>query len=464
MLVLCWTSEAQPVGRSKREIGSLWIYNDFKQNNLFYYAPGNLKLAYEKDGKPRFQLLEMRYTGTSSHGDSGEKRFMNVVQFTVAMEEIDTDELKAVKEQLGASPIDLRPLPIRDIEAILVTPVGDPDSKSPYKKIGKDGSFQSESAAGNSDKNGFWTERSFTLKLENHEAQLLWDQVTNGQLALSLGYAFYADIIPFTKGDVKVTGGVSAEEFESDQEDILAPDTIPVTQIIKADAFPVRVDVEKWPDLIKKIDINEGIPPAYAALEVRCFDFTDDLRPDLAIKAIDITATGVGGQTVSIPTQKFLRSEPDLFSKQIHFPYAVKMTEPFRYRIVEYTKEGSRNVTEWKTINSLDGHLDITTPAKDNLFVKKELEIEVPLNEFSNEGVSKVSILLKYKFSGRPYSTIITYKTDDPLPIRQASIKCDKNETVSYEAIWAFADDTTISTPMGHVAEDNYLYLSIPDK
>ena len=449
---------------SKQEIGSLSIYKDFKDPKLSYYAPGSLKLAYEKDGTPKFQLLEMRYTGTTAYGDRGDKRFMNVVQFTVEMEEVSPADLKAAKQSVGSTPVELRPLPIRDIEAILVTPVGDPDAKSAYKKVGKDGSLQSEGTTGNSDRNGYWTERTFTLKLENHEAQLLWEQVANGQLALSLSYAFYADIIPFTKGDMRVTGGSSAEVFESENADKLITDTVAVTQIVKADAFPVRIDTHQWPDLMKKIDINEGIPPAYAAFEVRCFDFTEDLRPDLAIKAIDISATGVGGQTVSIPTVKFLRSEPDLFAQQIHFPYAVRMTEPFRYRVVEYTKEGTRNMGEWRTVNDWTSQLDITTLVKENLFTKKEVDIEVPLNEFAARGVKQVSILLKYKFSNKNYSTIITCKPEDALPVRQATIKCDKSDPISYEVVWSFADDTRKSSPGGQVADDNYLYISIPDK
>src|SRR5678816_4272192 len=63
LVLLCSVSPAQPMASSKQEIGSLSIYKDFKDPKLFYYAPGSLKSAYEKDGTPKFQLLEMRYTG-----------------------------------------------------------------------------------------------------------------------------------------------------------------------------------------------------------------------------------------------------------------------------------------------------------------------------------------------------------------------------------------------------------------
>lgn len=458
------SGHAQPVASSKQLLGDLEVYRDFKNENLFYYAPGDLALFIEPDDKPKFQLLEMRYTGTLATGDNGEKRFMNVVQFTVSMDPIATGEIKAVKEKLKVNAIDLRPLPIRDMEAFLVAPLVNAQGGA-YKKIGKDGSFQAEGKSGTTNKSGFWTERTFTLKLENHEAQLLWDQVANGQLSLSLGYAFYADMIPAKRGDMNITGDSTlVSEFETENESILTTDTVAVMQLIKADAFPIRIDVKRWPDLLRKIDINEGVPPAYAALEVRCYDFADDLRPDLALKGIDITATGVGGQPVSIPTQKFLRSEPDLYAKQIHFPYAVKLTQPYRYRIVEYTADGSKSTGEWKTINSWTSHLDITTPAKENAFLKKELDIEVPLGDFADKGVDKVDVLLKYKLAGRTYSTIVSYKQEDELPLKQASFKCDKTEPVTYEALWTFADATTKLSRKKNIVDDYYLYLTIPER
>src|SRR5688500_3273146 len=110
----------QPVTSSKRNVAGIEVYQDFKNKDLFYYAPGDLKLALEPDGKPEFQLLEMLYTGSSAYGDQGKNHFMNVVQFTVIMEQAAADALTTVREELGNRNVDLRPLPIRSIEAFLV--------------------------------------------------------------------------------------------------------------------------------------------------------------------------------------------------------------------------------------------------------------------------------------------------------------------------------------------------------
>ena len=467
LIIGFWSSSgnAQPVASSKQTIENVEVYGDLKNSNLFYYAPGELKLALEGDGKPKFQLLEMRYTGSSAYGDNGDKRFMNVVQFSVTMEQVTAKQLRSVREHLNPGSPDLRPLPVRSIEAFLVAPVGEGQEGSAYKKIGKDGSFQAEGKTGASDKYGFWTERTFTLKLENHEAQLLWDQVATGKLALSVGYAFYADIVAGGKADVEITGDTAlTKNFETATEPFLTMDTLAVTQVIKADAFPVYVDAAKWPGLLKKIDINEGVPPGYAALEVRCFDFANDLRPDLAVKGIDISATGVGGQTVNLPTQKFLRSEPDLYAKQIRFPYAVKLTLPYRYRVIEYTVDGSKQISEWRTANSWASHLDITTPEKENAFLTKEIDIEVQPEDFKGGKVTRMDVYVLYRLDDKLREMKLSFDGEDTLPIKQANLRCDKGTAIMYKCIWTFADDTKRESVEKNVSEDNYLYLIVPDQ
>jgi hypothetical protein len=455
--------QAQPVANTKRTLGSLEIYQDFKNRNLFYYAPGNLTLAQEQNGKPRFQLLEMRYTGTAATGNQGEKRFANVVQFTVLMEEASRESLQQTRQQLGGARIDLRPLPIRNVEAFVVAPVGGQQEKSGYRRIGKDGSFQAEDDKGSSGRSSYWTERTFTLKLENHEAQLLWDQVQQDQLSLSLGYAFYADLLPAKTGDVEVKhNGQVSEAFEETVAPLLTTDTLPTSSVVRADAFAIRINTRQWPDALKKIDLNEGVPPAYAALEVRCYDFTEDLRPDLAIKAIDIVATGVGGQIVTLPAQKFLSSEPDLWARQIRFPYAVKLTAPYKYRIVEYTREGAKQVSEWVTAPSWSAHLDITTPAATNAFMRREVDLEVPVQEFEAQGISRADVVVRYTFRKKPTATLVSFKPGDELPLKQATFKCDRGQPVVCAIRWTFSDGKTAMGNNPVVGEDDYLYFDIP--
>jgi hypothetical protein len=235
-----------------------------------------------------------------------------------------------------------------------------------------------------------------------------------------------------------------------------------MTQIVRADAFPIRVDVVRWPDLLKKLDINEGIPPGYAALEVRCFDFLNDLRPDLAVKGIDIMAVGVGGRVVSLPTQKFLRSEPDLYSKQIRFPYAVKLTEPYQYRIIEYTADGEKVLSPWQKVTEWSSHLDITTPSKENLFLHRQIDFELSPAELKEKTVSKVQVRVDYTFAGKAHHQLVSFELES-LPIKQINFNCDKDRSVTYYIEWTFADETTKISEARQMPEDNYVYIGVPE-
>lgn len=455
LAAVAWGASAQPMARDRKTVGDVEIYPDFKDRKVWYFAPGKLSLAAGPDGKPQFQLLEMRYTGTAATGNSGEKRFMNVVQFTVGMEQLTGEAMSALKKELGNG-VDLRPIPIQSIEAILVAPVSGA-SGGAYTRIGATGSFQAgvHEARGT----GYWTERTFTVKLENHEAQLVWDQVAAGQLALSLSYAFYAHVVPGTKGDVQTSGAGASDVVD---DDMLAADTVAVPHIIRADAFPVRVDVAKWPDLIRKIDLNEGVPPAYAALEVRCYDFTNDLRPDLAIKSVEIRATGVSGAMVTLPAKKFMRSKPDINAFQVQFPYAVKLTEPFSYRIVEYTLEGNREEGDWITRDAWVGILDITTDEVARRFERRSIEVEVP--QLDAGVIVKAVAVLHYDYRGHPATQQLEFLPADELPLRQATFMMDKGSDLECEVTWHFVDGTAQTIRTSEPATDDYIYLANPGK
>jgi hypothetical protein len=137
-------------------------------------------------------------------------------------------------------------------------------------------------------------------------------------------------------------------------------DSLLNTRIIKAGAFEVTIDTEKWPDLIAKIDINEQIPPDYAAVDVYCYDFHNNLRPDLAQKKVEIEAAGVGGEKV-ILRYTFRSDTPDIYAYDMKFPYAVKIDVPYRYRLTEITRSGTVTRADWKTRQSWNGILDITS-------------------------------------------------------------------------------------------------------
>jgi hypothetical protein len=441
---------AQPVKYAKMDIEGFAVYPDLKDARVFYYAPGALYLDKGPDNKPTFKLVQMRYTGTAATGNQGEIRYMNIVQFKVRMEEIGKAELDKIRPHIksGAS---LNPVPLRNLEAYLIAPF-----EGKYKRIGKSGSFQQESTA---TQGSYWTERTFTVRLENHEGQLLWDMVERGSIALSVAYTYYADMIgqiasDATIGDSGVRGDVLSEEIAA----ITGPDTVATTQILRTEAFNIEVDPVQFPDVLVQTDLNEGVPPSYPALEVICFDFTDDLRPDLEMKTIEFEAIGVTGAIVRLRSEKFHKSNTDLHTRQIRFPYAVNMRKPVRYRVKEYSSEGDVKDTGWMTRDSWVGGLDITTRAEDITFERRPVEFETDLALFEELGLASLTIVLRYTYLKEPKETQIRF-TSTSLPVSYTSILCDKNMPITYMPNWAMTSGEAISGHVQFLAVDNYAYI-----
>ena len=169
---------AQPDLSSKQTQNGIVYYKDFRQANTYYLQPPKLSLIKEPDGRPRITLINSRYTGSSVYGDVGEKKFRNILQFGITMEAMDLESIKSLKNQLGGTYVNLLMMPIKNVETTVIMPAASAQ-KSP-QKIGKNGSF----TAASNDENtfGFWKERTYSVHLENQEAELVSHLMTEGKL------------------------------------------------------------------------------------------------------------------------------------------------------------------------------------------------------------------------------------------------------------------------------------------
>lgn len=342
---------AQPDYTSKKAINGIQIFQDSTDPHLYYYEPGVLMLAQNGDGKPEFQFIDMRYTGSKCYNDQGEKNFMSLVQFSVEMKKVNADDLRAIKKKLMN--INLVPLPITHIQTKLVIT----SIENSEESVSKEGSLEATSKAGYSNSKAFWTKRSFVVKLNNHESQVLNDQLNNDRLGMSLAYAYHAD---FKKNEgIEVLG--SEELLESLSEKDKGIQELAENRMFKSDAIPISIDIKKYPDAIKQLDLNEGMPPAYAGTEIRCYDFKNKLRPDLYMKIVEIQAQSVNNEKEVVVEAKFLKNHSDINTKHISFPYAIYINAPMHYRITEITTEGERTVSAWMNKESCSSVIDITT-------------------------------------------------------------------------------------------------------
>jgi len=183
---------------------------------------------------------------------------------------------------------------------------------------------------------------------------------------MSLGYAFLGDARASDAGAGELTG--SPEIVEGLKQALAeshpaTADTVR-THVIRAGAIEIGLDVKRFPDLVRRVDLNDQAPPGYAALDVYCYDFNNELRPDLAEKRVEIEAESVSGKRVKLETG-FLRDQTDLYSASVRFPVAVRLDRPFRYRTREVKLDGMEKHSVWRERQSWTEILDVTTPARE---------------------------------------------------------------------------------------------------
>lgn len=352
---------ATPDLRQGRAVGVLTVYPDHARRTLFYYPPGELTIAVTQDGAPDVHLLHARYTGSAAMGDRGAKMVRSIFTLRLVMNGPTTVQLTAARRELTASvggAIELRPLPIRRLESAVV-----------YATTTLPSGHVEETDAPRP-RDGYWTERIYTLGLDTTDAQLLSEALERGGLALSVGYAFLANGIGSDHPLQELAGTPALVEALKKQ---IEPATATATatpkdpesgpHVVRAGAVGVTVDVKQWPRTVQRVDINDSAPPGYAALDIYCYDFNQGGESPLYEKQIEIDAAGIGGRRVQLKAA-FSRAQPDLFARSLRFPVAVRLDKPYRFRVHEITQDGTQKTSEWREQPSWTELLDVTTRAE----------------------------------------------------------------------------------------------------
>lgn len=364
LLAAAGPGHARPDLRQSRIAGPLVVYADDSRRGLHYYLPGDIEVALEADGRPIFHFLRTRYTGSVATADRGTRLFRSVLSFRVQMAGPSAADLRAANQALraaGAPPgVELRPLPIRHLDAALVYVTAGPDSAGGDERALAGGHFEA-GAQGDGTAGAYWRQRDYVIGLDPETAQLFWEALQAGQLVLSLGYAFYADGIPPDQPLAVMSGSpplLRAIEHAAEGR----PAGAASPSLIKAGSTAIRVDGRRWPGLFRQLDINESAPPGYPALDLYCYDFHDQLRPDLWEKQVEIEAEGVGGKPIRL-LSLFRADRPDLYAQGLRFPLAVRLDRPYRYRVSEVGRDGSSVESAWRQRPSWTELLDVTSPA-----------------------------------------------------------------------------------------------------
>jgi hypothetical protein len=453
LLLFAATIFAQPLYNSKQTIEGRDVYKDIKAKNKYYYAPGPLSLSTDKDDRPVFQLLSMRYTGSGLTNDRDEKRFTNLLLFSVRMEALTTERKQAIKAALPAG-AQLQPLPIRHLEAVVVSGVGKPGTDE--GRMRKHATSQQD----NPDAPGeYWTERSFTLPLDNHDAQILWDQVENGRLIVSLNYAFYANLLQIQAETLEVSGDSAFVQQMTDAVSQIERDTPTVSCTVRANALEIGIDAKKYPELLKKIDINEtSIPPAYAAFEVKCFDFNLGVRPDIAFKTVEIEGESVTGTPVRTKT-KFSYKQPDIITRYASFPYAVRMDRPIRYRVVETPFESDPKPAQWKVMEQFSNLIDASSLQKKNPLSTRCIDAEILPEYMADKNLEAATVHIVFQFAGQKRLQSIVFNKENAQFFGSTCITFDQGTAVQYMVARKFKDGRKTKGILRNIGKDDYVLV-----
>lgn len=341
-------SLAMPDFSGSRTAGSLTVYSDDARRDVFYYGPGDLALATTADGAPDLHLLYARYFGTAAAGDAGARLFRSLLTFTVVMRRPTGAVLQEAKTMLVAAgapaAVELRPLPLARLDAALVyTPIGAaaPDllTDSELEPAGSDTALED---------NAYWSRRTFAVGLDPETAQLMWQAMERGQVAMSVGYAFYARGLPPDRPIDSLQGRpeiVSALRKKLDAHPGAPGDA---AVLVRAGALGVTADRQKWPALFRRVDLNASLPPAYGVLPVYCYDFNNGLRPDLYEIDVELDAEGLNGRRV-LTRVVFRGDQPDVYVRSLRFAVAVRLDRPYRYRTLLVTHDGEITAAAWQS-------------------------------------------------------------------------------------------------------------------
>jgi hypothetical protein len=451
---------AQPVLSTKRSISGFDIYQDHQQKSTWYYSPPDVHLKSAATGSPAFLLLQMRYTGTLLYGDQSEKGFHNMLQLTIELEPLPTTTFDEIKVVLGRN-INLKPLPVARFTGELIIPLGDAAAANEkYRKVSMNG----VEASGESGAGAFWQERTFTMQLENEESQLLWDQMESGKLGVSFSYSFYSEAIPGQIGDLRASGSSEfASAMEEGSEDLRFDDQIN-TYLIKANTFPIHLQSKDFPNCLKKVDVNEEMPPAYAAFEVRCYDFADDLRPDLFKKIVEIKAYAAAKEfiTTRADFSKNTRDKPSVVAR---FPYAIRLDHPLEFRITEINVNGEKSVFPWIAKPHWAEVIDVTTPEKSNLIAKRSLDFEFPMDSFQSGTWSEAICEIQYQLNQQDVFQRLHWTADDGQMLKTINFSCDRSYPIRYRIVKIDSQGKQIYSGYQLISEkDDFIFLLFPSE
>ncbi len=356
---------SQAVFNQSEVINQIRVFPDLIHKHIYYFTPGTLDIEHAVNGKPEVRLTMIRYTGTALTGDQGKFRFNNCIQFKIKLKSIPENTVLSIQQILTKRykfQIQLMPIELSSIQSSVVF-------SSTVSELGSEKKFAVDAIdqEGDEGKDGLWESRIFTLRLSNEDAQLIQKTIEKGQSHIGFSYALKSNGVDvnFIEGNFNKSM-IDSNLLGKQKNQISKMDSSIIDKkdyTIFSDAFNIHLDNNKYPELIRKIDLNaERIPMGFPFLEVRCYAFSKYAKNySLIQRKVEFEATSVNKNNHVRHVVIFTKNNVDINVQTLKFKYAIRSDHPIRYRIIDiHDNSPIPKVGEWFTIRNLNAVLDVS--------------------------------------------------------------------------------------------------------
>jgi hypothetical protein len=314
LVILMITSllvQADPLLSQGKIIGDrIMVFPDHATPNVFYYVPTGMDLT-QAYGKPQFFFYKYVYIKSDSSGET-QRMAGGVLTFSVEF----SDESAELKKMMGES-LEFKPIPVEELKCVLNYSVFEGEEKTEEEL---------------SQRKTPWTKKNFTIPLSRKTAPYLWE-IFEGEKALGLSMD-----CEFTYSGYELKEGKFEEGQRTDRM-----------------AFPVGVSMADYPDLFKVVNLANKVSFNFRYMNVLCFDFVNEINPDVLRKIIEIEIQTARGQK---DFKRIYFSKDSDTQQELEFDIPEKKGGTYRFRITNVLSDGRTQRTEWKEGN--DFYLDVS--------------------------------------------------------------------------------------------------------
>lgn len=432
--------KAQPVNNTKRTVNGITLYSDFTNASIAYYVQGELHLAHNTDGSPKLKIISLQNECVSGTPI----QLTNIAQIEVELKNYKASDLEAISRKVGKI---LKPLPIERIEAHLLCPAV---NKAKWVSLGQDKIESKNSAV-------IWTNQTFTLPIDNKEAEIMWTQIEQEKLAISFNTYYYAKMLVLKKTtEIEIIGDTTLTNQIGDIESNYKVDSSQYTVLAKSDAFAVAVDLSKHPKILEVDIVSCRTFPKRARIAVSCLDFSRNIRPDLFRKTIQLEAYRPNGRKIRIEGSFSRDDKEDRIYLQ--FDQLISTRRPLTYTVIEYPNNDYEETTSYTyEMDEWVGRLDITTLMLENRLSNETFYIEAAPEDWQSF-VNSVSYQYNYIQNGKKEKLIGSISKNDISFLKTHSIFYD-DDTVPSLAIQWLTEKGTIVKSEDYELEDYFFFV-----